>query len=131
MLKFALVCRFFRALPLRYFSACTLALALCGCVSIVEVRTNDAPPKLSLYPFGVNVERGENDTAIDVSALSLGAVSSCYTAGFGILRTHCALVDPRACAAALIRSGDPAALDWWGRIAAEAEAFCPHKGDHS
>ena len=84
-----------------------LALALLaqlpsGCISIVEVRTADKPPALSLWPFGVKVDRGEND-AVAVDQASFGLGLGCMGAWLGFGRESCSVIDPNSCGVAVVR----------------------------
>ncbi len=105
----------------------TALLALGGCASFVEVRAADAPPKHSLWPLGVKIERGAND-AIAVRQWSIGLWTTCYAAGVGFSASYCAVIDPFTCGVAIIEEGHSRPDNGWlAKVSDSVRASCLHE----
>lgn len=102
-----------------------LASLASSCISIVEVRTADKPPALSLYPFGVKVDRNESD-AVEVDAVTLGLGGGCGAYAAGMSRFSCTHADPAACGVAIVTPNAATDEDFLGRISDQSRAHCLH-----
>jgi hypothetical protein len=100
----------------------SLAPLLGGCAAVV-VHVEGAPPKLSLWPLGVRIERGQA-AAVSVSARTLGVASGCYAAAGGLSRIDCDVIDVRQCGVAIVQApvSDPNLVD---RLVEATRASCP------
>lgn len=98
-----------------------------GC-AIVEVRTADAPPKIGVYPFGVKIERGDAD-AVTVDATSIGAIAdvNCGIFGLGLVKSSCAVMDPRSCGIAIVHPDKNTDRDLLERVSGSSQAECLHR----
>lgn len=83
------------------------ALMLGGCVSIVSVRSEGGPARLSVWAGGVRIERGRGD-AVSVSQRTLGLAAVCGLVGLGFTQARCAVIDPASCGVAILETDRPA-----------------------
>ncbi len=104
------------------------ALLVSGCVSIVEVHSDGAEPKLSIWPLGVKIERGKAD-AIAVRTTALGAAYGCDTAALGAMSASCILIDQPACGVAVVYPDDKTDMTLLKRIGRETAVRCLNRGD--
>jgi hypothetical protein len=104
------------------------AFFLSGCISLVEVHSDHAPPKLSFWPGGVRIARADDD-AMAVSMTAVGLAKGCTAAALGVAQVQCTIIDPRSCGVAVIYRDDATDLDLLGRISNQTRAHCLHKGE--
>ncbi len=105
--------------------ALSLAMALSGCLSVMEVRADGGKPRLSVWPSGVRIERGSAD-AVSVRGVVLGAYAGCRTASLGATVASCTVIDPTGCPVAVTSSASPAERKQLGELADQLAGQCPH-----
>ena len=101
------------------------AALLSGC-AIVEVRTADKPPELSLWPLGVKVDRGAGD-AVTVNQLSAGVAFDCLGVTLGVAKSSCSVIDPTSCGVAIVRPDAFTDMDFLARVSDQTRATCLHQ----
>lgn len=108
-------------------------LFLGGCISIVEVRTPDAPPALSVYPFGVKIQKANASDAMTVDVTTIGAAAdtNCGVFGVGVIKASCAAIDARSCGIAIVHPDKDADIDFLARISGSTQAECLHNKERS
>lgn len=118
---------------IRPLAVLVAAAALGGCINIVSVTTDGAKPRLSVYPFGVRVERGQAEAMkVKVISAGLGFNQACgVTLGVGVSKKVCLLVDADTCGVAILEREpvDPAELKRWADVADQTRAICLHRKD--
>ena len=98
-------------------------LCLSGCVTVAEVQSAGAPPRMEWGIGGLTVERGQAD-AVTVSGRTIGLGGGCYSAALGYSDFSCTLIDPRGCPVAIIENVKDKTI--WAKIAdATKRANCP------
>lgn len=98
------------------------AAALGGC-TIVEVRAEGAPPRLSAWPLGVRVDRGANG-AVSVNSQSVGPYAGCGVVGLGYQHCDQIAVDPASCGVAIIEKPATSDRSVLARISDQSRATC-------
>ena len=100
-----------------------LAATLGGCVSIVVVRSDGAPARVSAGIGGVRVIHAPGD-ALSVSQRTLGLSKTCGLIGVGYTAARCSVIPADSCGVAIVQSPPKSALPHWRWIADETVAHC-------